>query len=1011
MKANKRRKVSSDRTATSQTQRETDGSEISRLCTAVTDRYRAGEFSKPSAILLIHDILCKDGADPEADAFVAAFSSFVAILDGFERFRANAAVHGARVPDGAGEDDQPGDGGPRNTHDPDPTDDGHSDPAPPAKRPRSSSDDDGQVSSRRRIDVSTLPWIAQEEETPSVLSPDLRRTQLALENFARDLKVAKSLLTNSPRCPQFPGTEWSSLLSGKAVDFDRVLSSLYSVSFDDQRRERLGHLEIVAGPTAPARTVRTHSEWVIACDSAWEAMIYVFPHRAAELAAYGKYVKQLFASFAPTRHSRVIQFDRAVRLRVAQRRDLLLTDHAAFADLSMLWLQNAGASGDNAGMTGNAPTEIVPVPTPTFAPGAETLDMLRATAPQPLNLLEGRTGSSSSSVELLLHYRPSYARDLIWAEDADKEERDATRCTLAFASTIMPPLSPVPDNELSNLTACTTIYNYPHLFRVSSPINVSVFRDLLRTHPNQPLVDSVCNGFSFGFWPRAITAGVVLPTTFGDVYPLRNPGHVATAIAQRDKEIELGAFFPTFSRLLPGMLAVPVTISERNPTKPRLCVDHSAEPLSRNSMIPKASFPTPLDNLQDLGRVLRKARASLPPGTRLVLFKSDVARAYRTMPMHPLWQIKQVVKIDGLYTVDWNNNFGNRAAGDIWGAFFALVIWIAIYIKLLADLLAYVDDSFSWELENNLLYYAPYNRFMPAKQVHLLTLWDELRVPHNDDKQVWGAKLTIIGMEVDTNAMTITMPNDSRADLLTAIRTFAVPGTRHPLREFQKLGGWINWALNVYPLLRPGLCHLYMKMSGKQNPFAKIWVSRELVRELIWLADHITTSSGIFILDSVDWPITTADETLYTDASGTGMGYWSPSRNMGFHSAINERDQRDKTKGIFFFEAMAVTSALLWAAQLQPAPRRIAIFTDSQNTVDIFDSFRASPRYNPFLITSVDLLIRFRVQLSVRHIPGEENGVANALSRHKFDVARELSPGLTLLPFTPPRLTLGAAQI
>ncbi|KAF5379703.1 hypothetical protein D9615_005676 [Tricholomella constricta] len=141
------------------------------------------------------------------------------------------------------------------------------------------------------------------------------------------------------------------------------------------------------------------------------------------------------------------------------------------------------------------------------------------------------------------------------------------------------------------------------------------------------------------------------------------------------------------------------------------------------------------------------------------------------------------------------------------------------------------------------------------------------------------------------------------------------------------------------------------------------------------------------------------------------MGFWSPSRNMGFHSAINERDQCDKTKGIFYFEALAVTSALLWAAQLQPAPRRVVIFTDSLNTVDIFDSLRASPRYNPFLITAVDLLIRFRVQLSVRHIPGEENGVADALSRHKFDVARELSPGLTLLPFTPPRLTLGATQI
>jgi hypothetical protein len=38
----------------------------------------------------------------------------------------------------------------------------------------------------------------------------------------------------------------------------------------------------------------------------------------------------------PERHLRIIHFDKAVRLRVSQRRDLLLTDHASFADLSLL---------------------------------------------------------------------------------------------------------------------------------------------------------------------------------------------------------------------------------------------------------------------------------------------------------------------------------------------------------------------------------------------------------------------------------------------------------------------------------------------------------------------------------------------------------------------------------------------------------------------------------------------------------------------------------------------------
>lgn len=34
----------------------------------------------------------------------------------------------------------------------------------------------------------------------------------------------------------------------------------------------------------------------------------------------------------------------------------------------------------------------------------------------------------------------------------------------------------------------------------------------------------------------------------------------------------------------------------------------------------------------------------------------------------------------------------------------------------MSNLFAYVDDSFSWELEGNLLHYAPYDKLLPAKQ-------------------------------------------------------------------------------------------------------------------------------------------------------------------------------------------------------------------------------------------------------------------------------------------------------
>src|ERR1700690_1562812 len=125
------------------------------------------------------------------------------------------------------------------------------------------------------------------------------------------------------------------------------------------------------------------------------------------------------------------------------------------------------------------------------------------------------------------------------------------------------------------------------------------------------------------------------------------------------------------------------------------------------------------------------------------------------MPMHPLWQIRQVVTFKDKRYVDRCNIWGGRTARHIFCSFMGLVLWIAIKIKHLEDLFAYVDDAFSWDFEGNLDLYEPYQAFLPEKQCGLLLLWDELGIPHEQSKQVYGTSLRIIGFQVDVVAMTI----------------------------------------------------------------------------------------------------------------------------------------------------------------------------------------------------------------------------------------------------------------
>jgi hypothetical protein len=192
------------------------------------------------------------------------------------------------------------------------------------------------------------------------------------------------------------------------------------------------------------------------------------------------------------------------------------------------------------------------------------------------------------------------------------------------------------------------------------------------------------------------------------------------------EEQRLGWFSHPFGSpgdpLLLGMSHVPThTVSKPHTDKLHLVVDHSAGEFSLNSLIDHADVYVCPDNIHDLGHNHLVACRHCGDAS-LWLFKSDVSQAYRRLPMHPLWQIKQVVSHNGLRRVDRCNNFGGRASGKLWCTFMSLVLWIAVNIKSIPALLAYIDDNFSHDEDPTLRLYPPYSSFLPAKQVRLLQL-------------------------------------------------------------------------------------------------------------------------------------------------------------------------------------------------------------------------------------------------------------------------------------------------
>ena len=288
--------------------------------------------------------------------------------------------------------------------------------------------------------------------------------------------------------------------------------------------------------------------------------------------------------------------------------------------------------------------------------------------------------------------RPRYLRHNVFRDD-EMVSRSCPEWT-----EIARPLTSVPIVEFSNMLACRTIDQHPGLFTVETPINVDEFENLLGNHPNPLFVQSVIKGLWNGFWPWADTHLGEYPDTWDESIP--DPKYQKEfdfICSQQDKEIAAGHFSAGFrEELLPGMYNMPIhAVPKPHSTDLRLVTNHSAGNYSLNSMIKCEDIcGFPLDNMMQLGEMLLKKGEEFLD-EELVIFKSDISDAYQHLPMHLLWQIKQINTIERQRHVDRRNCFGGKVSGSLVVAFNSLVTWVGKNVCRVTDLGTY---SIVWAL-------------------------------------------------------------------------------------------------------------------------------------------------------------------------------------------------------------------------------------------------------------------------------------------------------------------------
>lgn len=590
---------------------------------------------------------------------------------------------------------------------------------------------------------------------------------------------------------------------------------------------------------------------------------------------------------------------------------------------------------------------------------------------------------------------PKFRRRFAWADLNSPNVSPAATLTETA-----PPLPSPPEHLLNDPTIHASLHRYSQHITVETPFNIDAFQSLLADHPNQPFVRSVITGLREGFWPLNDGDWKLELEEVVDNYPMDSED-LGALCDFRDREVGADRWSQEIPELLPGMKVSPMFVIWQN-AKPRVVTDHSASGL--NDGILREDSKVRYD-MHDFGQCLHDAR-NTNLFRHLTLYKSDVASAFLNLPAHPIWQLRQVVIVNGKLHIVRRLVFGNRASPRIWCSVSGLLCWIAIHKFGIVGIYVYMDDFYGWDFDEDLIYF--HGHFRPRRQVRLLQFWESISCPFDDKKQTHGPVIKIIGFWVDIQSGSISLSPNSISEILSRISDFlSSPGRNPILRDWQRLSGHLNWMLNVLPWGRPAMTELYRKMSGKSQSFRRLFINAEVKHDLLWLASIIPQSIGIRFVDTGAWHDSDADLVVWTDAS-LHLALSFVYNTFGFVYQLHPPDAHTKID-IFFLELVAIMSAVHHIGSFQSPPKRLLLFTDSLDSVGVFNSLHTSESiHNAPLLGVASVILRSGIDLRVRHIEGKNNIRADLLSRLLLDDFSSRFPSNRVRLFDPPRDLLPA---
>jgi hypothetical protein len=202
---------------------------IATQCLDVINQYRTGQTSKGDAVYKLIQTI-PSGEDGTAESPGKTLGSYLSMLDDWDRERTLSNGGEQRSEERA------------NTE---PYDEGYEgrdrDERGETEEER---EYDEPVHKRPKIDPELFPWTIADRIGGGTLREECVSTKNLIANYTLDIKLTKANLLNSGSAPEFPDSEWKSILSGLSVNLDAVFSGRYSTEHDSKILHEIGDFTI-----------------------------------------------------------------------------------------------------------------------------------------------------------------------------------------------------------------------------------------------------------------------------------------------------------------------------------------------------------------------------------------------------------------------------------------------------------------------------------------------------------------------------------------------------------------------------------------------------------------------------------------------------------------------------------------------------------------------------------------------------------------------------------------------